>query len=99
MDRRAFLSATAVTPLLYALPGGSNAQTFTPLPGRWRTFELVTRVEVAKPAGVTRVWVPVPVVDTDWQKPLSNAWGGNANAAEQITDQKYGASLVYAEWA
>ncbi|MEO8134439.1 MAG: transglutaminase domain-containing protein [Betaproteobacteria bacterium] len=98
MDRRAFLSASAVAPLLGALPGVGVAQTFAPQPGRWRTFELVTRVEVAKPAGITRAWVPVPVVDTDWQKPLSNNWTGNARTTEQITDAKYGASLIYAEW-
>ena len=29
----------------------------------WRTYEITTRVEVLKPAGVTRVWLPVPSVE------------------------------------
>ena len=47
---------------------------------RWRTFEVVTRVEVANPAGPTRVWLPMPLaVDTDYQKSLGQGWTGNAS--------------------
>jgi hypothetical protein len=35
---------------------------FNPRPGAWRTYEVTTRVEVVKPAGVTRAWLPVPSV-------------------------------------
>ena len=46
-----------------ASPGSDGA--------KWRTFEVVTRVEVANPTGSTRVWLPMPLaVDTDYQKSL-----------------------------
>ncbi len=33
---------------------------------KWRTFEVVTRVEVTNPTSPTRVWLPMPLaVDTD----------------------------------
>ena len=99
MDRRTFLAASAALPLATALARTARAQSFDPQPGRWRTFEMTTRVDMVKPAGVTRAWVPVPVVDTPWQKPVSVQWTGNGRTMEQITEKKYGASLVYADWA
>ena len=45
MDRRAFLCAAAAAPVRTVLPANGRAQTFAPQPGRWRTFELVTRVK------------------------------------------------------
>ena len=45
----------------------------TPQPGAWRTFEVTTRVDILKPEGVTRVWLPVPSVDSDWQHSLDNS--------------------------
>ena len=66
---------------------------------RWRTFEVVTRVEVANPTGPTRVWLPMPIaVDTDYQKSLGESWTGNAGAARVYRDDKYGANVFYAEW-
>lgn len=56
----------------------------------WRTFEVTTRVEVLKPSGVTRVWLPaVLIAGTPFQKTLSNrftAEGGNARMVEGKAD-------------
>ena len=98
MDRRTFLTAAGVAPVVATLPRWAFAQTFDPQPGRWRTFELVTRVEIPTPASGTRAWIPVPVVDAAWQKPMASHWTGNGRTMEQITDKKYGASMLYAEW-
>ncbi|HTX38314.1 MAG TPA: transglutaminase domain-containing protein [Bryobacteraceae bacterium] len=58
--------------------------------GSWRTFEVTTRVEVLKPSGVTRVWLPaVLIAGTPFQKTLSNrfsAEGGNARMVESKAD-------------
>ena len=81
MDRRTFLTSTALVPVASALPRWVLAQSFDPQPGRWRTFELVTRVEILKPAGGARAWVPIPVVDTGWQKPLSARNSDESSAA------------------
>ena len=43
----------------------------------WRTFEIVTKVEV-KGLADPRVWVPLPfTAKTDWHNPLGNKWTGN----------------------
>src|SRR5215831_12288329 len=100
MDRRAFMKTSAVLPLSAALPGYAFAQQldFNPRPGAWRTFEITTRVEVLKPAGVTRAWVPVPVVNNEGQRVIDNSWSGNAGQAEIVRDGKYGVAMLYAEW-
>jgi len=100
MDRRIFLKSSAAIPLAAALPRAAFAQhsAFNPQPGNWRTYEITTRVEVLKPAGATRVWLPVPSVEDAWQKPVDNAWTGNASVMRIAADGKHGAGIFYAEW-
>jgi transglutaminase-like putative cysteine protease len=101
MDRRSFLKAGAAVPAVAAFPGLAFAQQlpFDPRQAEaWRTFEVTTRVEVLFPEGATRVWLPVPSVDTVYQKVIDNAWSGNAGAMKIVHDGKYGAGLFYAEW-
>jgi FtsP/CotA-like multicopper oxidase with cupredoxin domain len=94
MDRRAFLQTSAAAAATAALPWRD-----APASAEWRTFETVTRVEVLKPRGVSRAWVPLPMVDdTDWHKAIGNSWTGNAARAQVASDGKYGATMVYAEW-
>ena len=65
----------------------------------WRKFETVTRIEVTNPTGVTRVWVPVPLLtDTDYFKRGGDTWTGNATVTRVAKDPKYDVGLVYAEW-
>jgi transglutaminase-like putative cysteine protease len=65
----------------------------------WRTFEVTTRLEILGPAGVTRAWVPLPLMaDTSYQKRLGDTWDGNATAPRVWRDERYDAGLVYAEW-
>ncbi len=104
MDRRSFLKlaatlpvASTLTPLTVSIARAQQRE-FTPRPGAWKTYEITTRVEVIKPAGVARVWVPVPVVDADYQKVLGSTWSGNAKVLERATDPQFGAAMVYAEW-
>ncbi|HEU4352815.1 MAG TPA: transglutaminase domain-containing protein [Burkholderiales bacterium] len=66
----------------------------------WRTFEVTTRVEILKPQGIARVWLPLPMMrDTVWQRDRGSEWTGNAARAQVVNDGKYGASMLYAEWA
>ena len=99
MDRRKFLQSGTAAATLASLPRISLAQQlpFDPRPGAWRSFEVTTRVEILKPSGASRAWVPVPSVDRDYQKPLGNTWSGNG-AASLASDGKYGAAMVAAEW-
>ncbi|WP_348983149.1 transglutaminase domain-containing protein [Herbaspirillum sp. ST 5-3] len=44
------------------------------------------------------VWVPLPSVEADWQRSLSDNWSGNAKAMRVGTDAKYGARYLIAEF-
>jgi hypothetical protein len=102
MDRRTFLrtgigvSAAAAAGLrvqqraVAAEPSGE---------AKWRTFEVTSKVEVIKPSGVTRAWVPMPLMpDTDYQKSLGQSWTGNTASMRVYRDEKYGAGIFFAEW-
>ncbi|HXR58627.1 MAG TPA: transglutaminase domain-containing protein [Burkholderiales bacterium] len=96
MQRREFLAAGTALAILPRLSFAQHAP-FDPRPGDWRNFEITTHVEVLKPAGVTRVWVPVPSVEGDYQKLGGNSWHSNGSA-QLARDGKYGAAMVVAEW-
>jgi transglutaminase-like putative cysteine protease len=107
MDRRTFLRGAATLPTVAALsrmssfvtPALAQQKDFAPRPGTWRTFEITTRVEVLEPAGVSRVWLPIPSVKSDYQKPLGDQWSGNAKIMKTVDDGVYGANMLYAEFA
>ena len=105
MKRRTFLRMSATLPVLAAASDWSpvsiahaQQKDFNPQAGTWRTYEMTTRIELLKPAGVSRAWVPLPVVESDYQKLRGNRWSGNAKVLEPVAEPKYGASMLYAEW-
>ena len=101
MNRRDFIKTSSVLPAVAAvgaIPWFSTSA-FAAADGKWRVFEIKTKVEVLKPAGATRVWLPLPLVaDTDYQKNLGSTWNIEGGSASTATDGKYGAELVFAEW-
>ena len=100
MDRRNFLRAGSIASAGLLLPAAvSRALAESLAPDHWRVFEVTTRVEVLKPEGVTRVWLPVPLsLDTDYQKTLGNAWSADSGEVALSQDPRYGAGIVSAEW-
>ena len=103
--RRIFLLNLASATAAAALPATSLAQNaspaerqFAPQPGNWRTFEVTTRVDIPKTQNATRVWLPVPSVNTDWQQSLESAYVTNGKA-RMTDDEKYGARILYVEFA
>lgn len=105
LARRKFIQNTSLALISSALPAINFAQTgatverqFNPQPGQWRTFELTTRVDIAKPQGATKVWLPVPSVDTEWQQSLESSFTSNGKA-QMISDGQHGVRMVYVEFA
>ncbi|AXK81090.1 transglutaminase domain-containing protein [Pseudolabrys taiwanensis] len=97
-DRRTLLKAGAAVSLAAGLPRFASASGFNPQPGAWRTFEIVTKLEIAKPEGKTQAWVPVPAVnEADWFKSLGSEWTTNGTASLK-REAKYGAEFVHVEW-
>ena len=90
----AVLAGGGLAPLAFA----QEERRFAPQPGRWRSFELTTRVEVLDPKGTTRVWLPVPSINSDFQQSLDSRWSGSAKEARLVADATYGARMVYAEF-
>jgi transglutaminase-like putative cysteine protease len=103
MNRRTFLKVSAAV-AASQLPGVASVvraqqKEFTPRPGTWRTFEITTRVDLLQPSGVARVWLPAPSVVSDYQQSIENSWAGNAVVMRIATEPKYGAAMLYAEFA
>lgn len=105
LARRQFMQKTAAALFVSSLPAINFAQStaaperrFNPQPGSWRTFELTTRVDIAKVQGATKVWLPIPSVNTDWQQSLESSF--SSNGTTQLTsDARYGARMLYVEFA
>src|SRR5262245_31094097 len=90
MNRRHFLrSAGAVSANVVFTNNICPPAQAAPSDG-WRTFEIETRVEILKPSGATRVWLPGALLSrTPYQRTLSNkfsAEGGTAKIVEGRTD-------------
>jgi transglutaminase-like putative cysteine protease len=93
MDRRTFLKTSTAAAVSQAFPFNSFAA------ADWRTYEIVSRVELQWPKGVSRAWVPLPLAqDNDWHKTIGNSWSGNTSHADILSDGKYGVAMLYAEW-
>jgi transglutaminase-like putative cysteine protease len=97
-DRRFFLHCAAASTIAL-LMGRAWAQAaiprrFDPEPGAWRTFEVTTRVDIAFPEGSTQVWLPVPCVETGWQRSLSHEVQTNG-AARWVDDGRYGVRMLH----
>ncbi|MES2424011.1 MAG: transglutaminase domain-containing protein [Pseudomonadota bacterium] len=102
--RRAFLKHTAVAfagsafPALHFAQTAPAAREFAPQPGAWRTFEVTTRVDILKPQGATKVWLPVPSVDSSYQRSLESSFSGNGQS-RMTDDDQYGAKMLYTSFA
>lgn len=99
LHRRNFIKAGAALSVITALPRGAYAQaTFDPKPAGWRNYQVVTRLEIAKPEGKVQAWIPVPSVnEADWFRSGDSKWTTNGNA-QLKRDAKYGAGFVHVEW-
>ena len=84
MNRRDFIRTTSMLPAAAAVSAMPQfvSEALAAATDKWRVFEVTTKVGVLKPAGATRVWLPLPLVaDNDFQKNLGSIWtveGGTA---------------------
>lgn len=90
MNRRDFLRSASIVSAGLVLPQARLLFARDSAADNWRTFELTTDVEVLKPAGVTRVWVPTTLINpTPFQKTLSakfHAEGGKTKLYKYSVD-------------
>ncbi|MDF2998802.1 MAG: transglutaminase domain protein [Xanthobacteraceae bacterium] len=108
--RRDVLKAGAALGAALALPEFAHAQAaaaaapvaFAPTPGTWRTFAVVTTLEVKAPegkSGPVQAWMPLPAFAADdWFRPAGSTWTTNAASAEVVKDPHYGAQMLHLTW-
>ncbi len=97
IERSAAFSAALTVPAIGASQSQVAERRFDPQPGDWRTFELTTRVDIPAPRGATRLWLPMPSVDTDWQRSLESSYSTNGKA-HVTTEKVYGARMLQVEF-
>jgi transglutaminase-like putative cysteine protease len=100
IDRRELLQAGLALSATAALPIAARAEVaFDPQPGAWRSFQIVTRIEIADGGDGKQAWVPVPAVnERDWFKSLGSDWTSNGRV-HLVRDPKYGAEMLHVAWA
>ena len=66
---------------------------------RWRTFDVTTRVEVLKPSGPTRIWVPAELISsTPYQRTLANTFHCDSRVAKTVANKTEALGIVVAEF-
>jgi len=99
MERREFLTYAAGAVAGIAVPNADRPLTVDAPPQGWRTFEVTTRVEVLKPNGATRVWLPAALLgETPFQKTLANDFKAEGGSAKLVENQADALGIVAAEF-
>ncbi|OJY34397.1 MAG: transglutaminase [Rhizobiales bacterium 65-9] len=107
MQRREFMRAGAALAASAAMSrpsfAQSNPEIFSPRPGAWRSFEVVTTLELTPVdgrAGPAQAWAPVPAFSAeDWFRPRGSSWTTNAASAALVKDPRYGSEMLHLTWA
>lgn len=104
-DRRQFLrcaasSVAASVPLFHSAGAFAQAAAqpaFNPQPSGWRTFDVTTRVDILDAEGQTQAWLPVPSIESDWQRGLTHDFSTNGKG-RLVEDGRYGARMLHVEF-
>ena len=99
MDRREFLISGSGASIVSFLPETDSLLSLPASSTEWRAFEIVTRVEILKPSGATRVWVPTALRrETPYQKTLANDFNAEGGTARLVESKMDGLGIVVAEF-
>src|ERR1035437_1681512 len=97
MNRRNFLRANGSICAGWALTKALPLLADTPPASGWRTFEIVTRVALLKPHGVSHIWLPAPLIrDTPYQKTISTRFTAEGGTARLSKDKQNALGIVSA---
>jgi transglutaminase-like putative cysteine protease len=99
MHRRDFLAGLGGVSAAFAIPGIPWELGQIPASDNWRTFEVTTRVEVLKPLGFTRVWVPGALLEeSPFQKTFANTFDADGGTATLVENSKDALGIISAEF-
>ena len=98
MKRREFLRSASVVSAAIAFP--KAVRLFAgEVPDAWRSFEVTTSVQVLKPSGITRIWLPAALVNpTPFQRTLANEFKAEGGTAKIVESKADAMGIVAAEF-
>jgi transglutaminase-like putative cysteine protease len=100
MNRRDFLRANSSICAGWAVSRALPVLASTPSAGQWRTFEVVTEVELLKPDGSSHIWLPAPLIrETPYQKTISTQFAAPGGTAKLSKDKQSALGIVSATYA
>jgi hypothetical protein len=100
MNRRDFLRANTTLSAGWALARAMPALADMPSAGGWRTFEVVTKVELLKPNGISRIWLPAPLIrNTPYQNTISTRFTAKGGTATLSKGEQSALGIVSAMYA
>lgn len=89
MNRRDFLRSAGIISAGLAITKKGRLFAKDSMPTGWRTFELTTRVEILKPSGTTRVWLPAALTrNTPFQRALENRFHAEGATPALIRERR-----------
>jgi transglutaminase-like putative cysteine protease len=95
-NRREFVRAAAAA---LTFPNMGRLLAKDASPRRWRTFEVTTTVEVIKPSGPTRVWVPAALcVQTPYQRTLADTFRCEGAIVRTVETKTDGLKIIAVEF-
>ncbi|ODS99485.1 MAG: transglutaminase [Lautropia sp. SCN 69-89] len=101
LSRRTLIKAASASIVLAGHSGvraQDAARNFSPRPQGWRTFEVTTTVRLRNARGESTVWLPIPSLDTPWQRTQDSSWSGNSAAVRIDADRDTGARILVARF-
>ena len=99
MKRRDFLRSTGALSAAIAFPKAGRLFAQETSPEAWRTFDVTTNVQVLKPSGTTRIWIPAALVSpTPFQKTLANDFKAEGGTAKLIENSADSLGIIAAEF-
>lgn len=82
-----------------AFPGTSQLFAKSSGTAGWRTFEVTTKVEVLRPSGATRLWLPAACVSkTAFQKTLHSKFDAIGGTAEMVESKVDALGIIVAKY-
>src|SRR6202041_3036514 len=100
MNRRDFLRSNSSICAGWALSRAIPVLADTPSAGKWRTFGVVTNVELLKPKGFSHVWLPAPLSrNTPYQNTISTRFTAKGGTGRLSKDKQTALGIVSAMYA
>lgn len=98
MNRRTFIQLAGI-PLTGAAVGSGRQLATQSKSDRWRTFEMKTQVEVLRPSGTTRVWLPKTLIrKTAFQRPLAEELIAEGGTTHTVANTEDALGIIVAEF-